>query len=305
MQSVAVGILLALVASVALNTAFLAQHAGAVDLPAVSPRRPVATLRALLGSRTWLVGLALGCLGWALHVGALARAPLSLVQAFIAGGLAVTLPVAAVALGHRLRRGELQAIALMALALVLLSLGLSGGRRATGAPGVLAAATVGLAAVALALALGVRDDRRPVALGVAGGLLYGAADMAIKALTGVASGSGAARVLSSPWLLVAIAATAAAFFAFQRALQSHRPVVVIALMTAATNVSAIVGGLVVFGDPLGATPLLAAAHVAAFALVAGAAWRLAAAQAGLVVEPQPRRSPIRPPTGSAPGRQAS
>jgi drug/metabolite transporter (DMT)-like permease len=304
-QSVAVGIVLALAASGALNTAFLVQHAGAVDLPAVSPRRPVATLRALLGSRTWLVGLALGCVGWALHVGALARAPLSLVQAFISGGLAVTLPVAAVALGHRLRARELHAIALTALALVLLSLGLHGGRHATAAPGALAAATAGLAAVALALALGVRDERRPVALGLAGGLLYGTADMAIKALTGVASGSGAAEVLSSRWLVVAIVATAAAFFAFQRALQSHRPVVVIALMTAATNVSAIVGGLVVFGDPLGATPVLVAAHLAAFALVAGAAWRLAPAQAGLVVEPQPHRRRIRAPTGSAPGRQAS
>jgi drug/metabolite transporter (DMT)-like permease len=300
-QSVAVGIALALAASVALNTAFLLQHAGAVDLPAVSPRRPVATLRALAGSRTWLAGLALGCVGWALHVGALSRAPLSLVQAFIAGGIAVTLPVAAVALGHRLRTRELHAIGLMALALVLLSLGLHGGRHATAAPAALATATAGLAAVALALALGVHDDRRPVALGLAGGLLYGAADIAIKALTGA---SGAAEVASSPWLFVAIAATVGAFFAFQRALQSHRPVVVIALMTAATNVSAIVGGLVVFGDPLGATPLLAAAHIAAFALVAAAAWRLAPAQAGLVVPPQPPPR-IRAPTGSAPGRHAS
>lgn len=304
MQSVVAGIALALAASVALNTAFLVQHAGAVDLPAVSPRRPVATFRALAGSRIWLAGLVLGCVGWALHVGALSRAPLSLVQAFIAGGIAVTLPVAAIALGHRPRAGELQAIALMALALVLLSLGLRGGSHATAAPGAIAAATAGLAAVALVLALAVRDDRRPVALGLAGGLLYGAADIAIKALTGVAAGHGAVEVLSSPWLPIAIAATVAAFFAFQRALQSHRPVVVIALMTAATNISAIVGGLVVFGDPLGATPLLAAVHVVAFVLVGAAAWRLAPAQAELVIEPQPD-SPMRAPTGSAPGRQAS
>jgi hypothetical protein len=54
------------------------------------------------------------------------------------------------------------------------------------------------------------------------------------------------------------------------------------LMTAATNVSSIAGAFVVFGDPLGRTPVLAAAHAVAFALVFVAAWRLAPAQAGLV-----------------------
>jgi len=38
-----------------------------------------------------------GLAGWALHVGAMRDAPLSLVQAFVAGGLALTVPMAAVA----------------------------------------------------------------------------------------------------------------------------------------------------------------------------------------------------------------
>ena len=70
-----------------------------------------------------------------------------------------------------------------------------------------------------------------------------------------------------------------AFFSFQRGLQDGRPVAVIALMTAATNAASIGGGFVVFGDPLGRTPALAAAHALGFALIGLAAWRLAPAQA--------------------------
>jgi hypothetical protein len=76
---------------------------------------------------------------------------------------------------------------------------------------------------------------------------------------------------------VALLATAGAFFAFQRGLQSDRPLTVIALMTAATNASSIAGAFAAFDDPLGATPALAVLHAVALALVVAAAWRLAPA----------------------------
>jgi hypothetical protein len=56
---------------------------------------------------------------------------------------------------------------------------------------------------------------------------------------------------------------------------------VIALMTAGNNVVSIIGGLAVFGDPLGHRPAMAVMHVAAFALIVFAAWLLAPAQAAL------------------------
>src|SRR5437879_5261784 len=92
--AIGIGLGLALVASVALNIGFMLQHRGAVDAPPVSAKRPVATVVGLLRRRTWLLGLALGTTGWALHIAALARAPLSLVQAFVAGGLALLAPIA-------------------------------------------------------------------------------------------------------------------------------------------------------------------------------------------------------------------
>jgi hypothetical protein len=283
------GVLLAIAAAVALNASYLMQHAGSSAAAAIDPRRPVATLVALLRSPIWAAGGAVGLTGWGLHLGALREAPLSLVQAFVAGGLALSAPMAALGLRRRPARGETQAVALMVLALALLSIGLAGGgRHASFDRLALAAALAVLVCGAAVLAVLVDGERRPLALGAAGGLLYGAADMALKAVTGL---HGVGAIVSSPWLYAALASTVGAFFAFQRGLQSSRPVAVIALMTAATNVSSIVGAFVVYGDALGRTPLLAGAHALAFGLVIFAAWRLAPAQAELVEAPTHAASP--------------
>jgi hypothetical protein len=275
-----IGVLLAVAAAVALNASYLMQHAGSARGAAIDPRRPLGTLASLLRSPIWAAGGAVGLTGWALHLGAMREAPLSLVQAFVAGGLALSAPMAAIGLRRRPAAGEAQAVGLMVLALVLLSVGLGGGgRHAAFADEALGGALALLAGGAGLLAALASGPHRSLALGAAGGLLYGAADMALKAVTGL---HGADSILLSPWLFAGLACTVGAFFAFQRGLQADRPVAVIALMTAATNVSSIAGAFVVFGDPLGRTPVLAAAHAVAFALVFVAAWRLAPAQAGLV-----------------------
>jgi hypothetical protein len=292
MSTVAVGIVLALVASLALNAAFLLQHAGSASAAEITPRRPLATLRSLLGSPTWALGAALGMTGWALHVGALSRAPLSLVQAFVAGGVALTVPMATIGLRHRLGSREKRAAALMVLALLMLAIGLRDvGRHGTFASLTLAAYLTALVVVAAGVWAWARA--RAEALSLAGGLLYGAADLAIKALTGIVHSGGVDALLAAPWTaLIALAATAGAFFAFQRGLQIGRPVTAIALMTAATNASSILGGFVVFGDPLGSTPALAALHALGFALIGATAWWLAPGQAAALAHERPGRGAI-------------
>jgi hypothetical protein len=269
----AIGIVLALGAAVALNGSYLMQHAGSPGT-AVDARRPFATIGALLRSPLWSLGALAGMSGWALHVAAMREAPLSLVQAFVTGGLALAVPMAAIWLHVRPARDDLQALGLMVLALAGLSVGIrTAGAHSRPDAALLAAWIAALLAVAALLAATVRGPRRAPALGIAGGLLYGAADLALKALTGTG--------VASPWLPVALLATAGAFFAFQRGLQSERPLAVIALMTAATNASSIAGAFAAFGDPLGRTPPLAAVHALALALVVVAAWRLAPAHARL------------------------
>src|SRR5439155_16139304 len=98
-SGIALGLGLALVASLALNGSYVIQHVGSASAPPVDARRPLFTVWSLLRSRWWALGAALGMAGWAVHVAALSNAPLSLVQAFVAGGPAPLAPGAARGLG--------------------------------------------------------------------------------------------------------------------------------------------------------------------------------------------------------------
>ena len=85
-------------------------------------------------------------------------------------------------------------------------------------------------------------------LGAASGILFGVSDVGIKALTGTIGAHGLAG-LADPWLAVTVLASIVAFFSSAKALQDGEAVPVIAVTSTAANVSGIVGGLVVFGDP--------------------------------------------------------
>src|SRR5436305_13364498 len=120
MSPTVIGAGLAIAAAVALNASYVMQHAGSSHATAVDPRRPLATLGSLLRSPIWATGAGVGVTGWALHIGAMRDAPLSLVQAFVAGGLALSVPMAAIGLRRRPEPGEVQAVLVMVLAPVLL-----------------------------------------------------------------------------------------------------------------------------------------------------------------------------------------
>jgi hypothetical protein len=284
--ALAAGLGLAVLAAAALNVSYLLQHVGSTDAPAVSARRPIHTFRGLLASRTWAAGLVFGLTGWGLHVGALSLAPLSLVQAFAAAGLVLAAAVAVRVLGEHLGGSEKLAIGLLVVALGSLSLGAHGTPPSSATPSLAMFGLLALAAVsAAALVLLGGDGRRATMLGAAGGVLYGAADAATKGATGIASHSGLVAAVLSPTALAIALLSTGAFFCFQRGLQTGRALPVIALMSAATNLVAILGGVTVFGDPLGPGAWLTAVHVGAFLVVGAAGWLLAPAQARMVGGP--------------------
>ena len=92
MDSVEIGIALALVAALMTNLAALLKHRGCQRVAPVHIRRPLASVRGLAGSRWFVAGWGLAAVAWLVHVAALSMAPISLVQAVLAGG-AVTLAV--------------------------------------------------------------------------------------------------------------------------------------------------------------------------------------------------------------------
>jgi hypothetical protein len=106
-------------------------------------------------------------------------------------------------------------------------------------------------------------------LGASAGILVGVADISVKALTGTVPADPMS--LLGPWTLVAIAGAVGGFFALGRGLQVGGAIQVIALSTMFANVSAVLGGILVFGDPMGNDALGIIAKVAAFGAVIGAA----------------------------------
>src|SRR6201990_479724 len=72
---------------------FFLSPAGAVAPPAVELRRPWASTVALFRSPVYTIGCVVATTSWGFHVGALALAPISLVQSVIAGGLVFTTAV--------------------------------------------------------------------------------------------------------------------------------------------------------------------------------------------------------------------
>jgi hypothetical protein len=79
-------------------------------------------------------------------------------------------------------------------------------------------------------------------------------------------------VKPGPWALTALIAGVISFYASARSLQIGEAVEVIALTSVAANLAAIIGGIIVFHDPIGSGAPAIAGRVLAFCLaIAGAA----------------------------------
>jgi hypothetical protein len=81
------GLALALACALATSVSFLLKQRGAVSAPPVRVRHPLRSATGLFRSRWFAVGWLVALAAWALHVGALALAPLSVVQAVLSAGL--------------------------------------------------------------------------------------------------------------------------------------------------------------------------------------------------------------------------
>src|SRR5439155_17190895 len=78
--------------------------------------------------------------------------------------------------------------------------------------------------------------------------------------------------LLSPWMAATLISSVLAFYASAGGLQKGEAVPVITLTSAAANVTAISGVILVFRDPLAHTPLGLIVQAFAFLLVLVAAW---------------------------------
>ena len=270
------GLLLALASAVATNLAFLFKQRGAVLAPPIRARHPLRSAVGLFGSRWFLIGWIVAIVAWGLHVGALSLAPLSIVQAVLSGGLVFLAVFAERFFGFQLGRRQWIGVTITAAGLVVIGL-TGGGATDTKEASLAALLAVEGAIFALGAALVRISTRRHVQpraegllLGAAAGALFGVSDVALKYLT--QEPPGPLLGLVSPWTLTALVAGVIAFYASARSLQIGEGVEVIALTSVAANLGAILGGILVFHEPIGSGALAITARFFAFCLViAGAA----------------------------------
>jgi drug/metabolite transporter (DMT)-like permease len=268
---VILGLALALASAVATNVAFLFKHRGAVLAPPILVRRPLHSAVGLFRSRWFLVGWIVAIAAWGLHVGALSLAPLSIVQAVLSGGLVFLAVFAERFFGFHLGRRQWVGVTITAAGLVVI--GLTGGgandpQRASLAALIAVEATIfaiGAALVRVSTRRHVLPRAEGLLLGAAAGALFGVSDVAIKWLTQAAPGP--LLGLLSPWTLTALIAGVISFYASARSLQIGDGVEVIALTSVAANLAAIIGGILVFHEPIGSGALEIGARFLAFCLV--------------------------------------
>jgi drug/metabolite transporter (DMT)-like permease len=280
-MTLSLGILLALACALATNVGFLYKHRGARAAPAVNIRRPLKTARSLFSSRLFALGMLIATGAWIFHVAAMAMAPLSVVQAVLAAGVVLLAVMAERMLGLRVTRRQWSGLALTAAGLALLALTLPaihGAHSRFSVPGMISF-EAGLIAAGTLLIMGPRigapREHHGFMLGAAAGILFGVSDIAIKAIAGMIGAHGVLGLVS-PWTIVTVIASVAAFYASAKGLQDGEAVPVIAITGAAANVSGIVGGIIVFGDPMSANPVALAVQCLAFVLVLAAAWLMPA-----------------------------
>ena len=247
-------VVLALAAAAAFGTGTALQHRAASGVPGMDAP-PGRLLSRLLRRRSWLAGLCLSAVGFALHVAALHYGPLSLVQPIV-----VTTTVFAVFVRSALDRmlpdrAEVvwSLCTLAGLTLFIATVGTRGGDHQHGSDRAAAMFLVAGAVVAAVASLLARQTRVPARrgflLGVAAGILYGLTAGLVKLATSHARfGFGPLLHHWSSWLVVPTGLSA--FFLSQSAYQATRLSVSAPVLNIVDVLVAVTFGSVVFRDHL-------------------------------------------------------
>jgi drug/metabolite transporter (DMT)-like permease len=253
-----IGLALAFASALLTNTAYSLEHDAAAALPPLSPRRPFRSAEFLLRNRRWVTAFATESAGWLMYVAALRLAPLALVQAVTASGVAVL--AFATARGHpsRLARREQFAVILALAGLMLLALSLVGTKASDRPPEVVGivtwlAACGGGAALLIAIPA---HFARAASLGLATGLLFADGDISAKLV-----GYGGLWLVALATLIVAYGIGTSVL---QSAYQRGDVLTAAGTATMVTNAVPIAAGFVLFHEML-PHGVRAALQIAAFA----------------------------------------
>jgi drug/metabolite transporter (DMT)-like permease len=269
-----IGIGLAFAAALLTNLASLFKHRGCHRAAPVRLQEPLRSARSLASSPWFAAGWGLAAVAWLVHIAALSMAPISIVQAVLAGG-AVTLAVMAQRVfGDAVEPRQWLALLLggAGLALLVLTVPHFSGDHSGFEIGGMLGFEGGLALLAIGLALGHQSERladhSEILLAAVAGVLFALAGVAIKGLTGA---GGISLAVLAPWVALTVVAGIGAQYAAAAALQRGGAIETIGLIGLIANAAQIAGGVLVFGDPLAGSPLGLVLQGSAFAMVCASA----------------------------------
>jgi hypothetical protein len=268
--SVELGLVLALLTAFGSVAGFLYKFKGARQVPEVELSRPIHSTIELFRSPVYSLGILIALISWGFHDGALALAPISLVQSVIAGGLVLLTVAADKLFGLPVTRREWIGVGLTATGLAFLAATMSGDTSSAHSryhPGSLAIFLIVVGVAGLVCSVRVR---RPAWLAVSAGLLWATSDTSIKALSSHLSTLGIG-VLIHPLAVVILVASLIGLLISARSLQLGDAVPMIALTSAAANLTTIAAGPLVFGEPWPHSTAGQAIRIVAFLLVIVAA----------------------------------
>ena len=247
-----------------MNWAYTKEHDAVAAMPRLSPRRPFRSLGLLLGNRAWLIGFGTETAGWLVYVAALRLAPLSLVQAVSASGIAVLALFTVHGHPGRLARHERLAVSIALIGLVLLAGSLVDSTPSSHTPHPVSVVVwLGASAGAAAALIVVRTRLvRAAALGLSAGLLFADGDISAKLIT-----SGGIWLLA---LLSLVVCYAAGTSVLQAGFQRGSALTAAGIATLVTNAVPIAAGFVLFDEslPPGVRGVL---QIAAFASIVASA----------------------------------
>lgn len=234
----------------------------------------------IAGHPSWLVGLLLSAVAFALHALALSRGDLALVQPIIVSGIVFAVVIRA-ALEHRVPAASTLAWLVITWAGLALFLAVrpptADHPPKNGLGAVLVGLGVVLALVGMAVAARTRTPQlRGALLAGVSGVLFGLVAGLVK-LVLARFGDGLGAVLSS-WSLWALAVTGVwAVLLNQRAYQATRLSVTTPILNVAEVAVAILFGLLVLGEDPGQTTGIVVGEVTGLALVLAGVLKLASA----------------------------
>jgi drug/metabolite transporter (DMT)-like permease len=237
-------ILLTFASAILINWAWLREHDAASSLPPLSIRRVRESIRILLSDRSWLTAFLTETGGFLCYVGALALAPLALVQSLSAGGIGILAFLSSRIAGVKLSRREIIGVAVAATGLVFLGISLAGAT-GEGDEGAWGGILIWLGASAVLAAVAVRYGSRflgpAAAHGAAAGILLAAGDVTTKAVV-----SGGARVVFIPAMIVCYSLGT---LTLQLGFQRGAALTTAGVATLLTNALPIIAGTTLYDEP--------------------------------------------------------